>query len=164
VYRTDLVKCPFMLTQRSTSSSILWQVPLWQTIADHGRVCCAIINLQSRLPLHITHTLRRRCRMLFNQLLPVPIIPASRFLLSFLRVRWFLGFVIRQHVPYLTTRVTRAAWRYRSRSLPCVRRRMGLFLWPLLLTRVLPASITITLHQQRTPLIIIGVADVAFNS
>src|SRR6266851_2438146 len=40
---------------------------------------------------------------------------------------------------------------------------MGRFLWLLLLTRVLPASITITLHQH-TPLIIIGVADAAFNS
>jgi hypothetical protein len=40
---------------------------------------------------------------------------------------------------------------------------MGLSFWHLLLTRDLPASITIILHQH-TPLIIIGVADVAFNS
>lgn len=40
---------------------------------------------------------------------------------------------------------------------------MGLFLWHLLPTQVLLASITITLHQH-TPPIIIGVADVAFNS
>jgi len=40
---------------------------------------------------------------------------------------------------------------------------MGLSFWHLLLTRDLPASITIILHQH-TPLIIIGVADVASNS
>lgn len=152
-----------MLTQCSTSSSILWQVPLWQTIADHGRVCCAITNLQSRPPLRITHTLRRRCRTLFIRLRPAPTISASRFLRFFLRVRWFLGLVIRLHLSYPTIRVTRAGWRCRSPSLPCVRRRMGLFLWHLLLTQVLLASITITLHQH-TPPIIIGVADVAFNS
>jgi hypothetical protein len=163
VHRTDLVKCLFILTQCSTSSSILWQVPLWQTIADHGRVCCAITNLQSRPLLRITHTLRRRCRTLFIRLQPAPTISASRFLRFFLRVRWFLGLVIRLHLSYPTIRVTRAGWRCRSPSLPCVRRRMGLFLWHLLLTQVLLASITITLHQH-TPPIIIGVADVAFNS
>jgi hypothetical protein len=152
-----------MLTQCSTSSSILWQVPPWQTTADHGRVCCGITNLQSRPLLRITHTLRRRCRMLFIRLRRAPTIPASRFLQFFLRVRWLLGPVIRLHLSYPMIRVTRAEWRCRSPSLLCVRRRMGLFLWHLLLTQVLPASIIITLHQ-RTPLIIIGVGDVAFNS
>jgi hypothetical protein len=76
--------------------------------------------------------------------------------------RWFLGLVIRQVLPYLTTRVTHAEWRYRSLSPPCGKRRLVQFFWLHLPMRVLPESTTITLHPH-IPLIIIGVEDVAFN-
>ena len=152
-----------MLTERSISSSILWHVPPWQTIADHGRVYCDITSRQSRQRLRITHTRRRQCRMLFNPLRPAPTIPASRFLRSSPLTRSCLGLVIRQVSSYPTIRATPVEGMCMNHSLGCVRRPMGRFHWHHLRTRVLPAYITIILHPH-TPLIIIGVADVAFNS
>jgi hypothetical protein len=63
-----------MLTERRHStSSIFWRIPLWQTIADHGRVFYAIASLQSHPRLPITHTLRRLCCLCsFNLNKPSP--------------------------------------------------------------------------------------------
>lgn len=45
-------------------SSILWRVPTWQAIADHGRVCYVTTSLQSHLCLPVTHTFRHPCCLL----------------------------------------------------------------------------------------------------
>jgi hypothetical protein len=46
VHCPDLAICPHMVTeQRRSACSILLRVPPWQTITDHGRVCCAITSL-----------------------------------------------------------------------------------------------------------------------
>jgi hypothetical protein len=154
--------CPHSDAKSSTCTSILWQVPLWQKIADRGRVCCGITSLQSHPRVPIMHTLRRPCRVLFNRLQRALAIPASRFLRCSPPARWFLGLVTQQVLPYVTTRVTHAEWRHRSPSPPCGKRRLVRFFWLHLPMRVLPESTTITLHLH-IPLIIIGVEDVAFN-
>ena len=120
-----LVICACMLTERrcSTSSSILWRVPPWQTIADHGRVCCAITSLQSRLRLPITHTLRHHpCRLLFIRLRQALTIPVSHSHPCSPQTQRFLGLVIRQHMPYRTIPVTLAEGKYKSPYLACERR------------------------------------------
>ena len=118
-----LVICGCMLTGRlrSTSSSILWRVPPWQTIADHGRVCCAITSLQSHPRLSITHTLRHPCRLLFIRLRQVLTIPVSHSHPCSPQTQRFLGLVIRQVLPYPTNPVTRAEGKCRSPCLACVK-------------------------------------------
>ena len=160
---TDLVICACKLTERhSTSSFILWRVPPWQMIADHGRVCCGITSLQSHPRLPITHTLRHPCRLLFNRLRQALTIPVSHSLPYSLPTQRFLGLVIRQHMPYPTIPATCVEGRCRSLCPACVMRRMGPFFWHPLPMPVLPAFTTITLLPH-TPLTIIGAADGAFN-
>ena len=158
--------CPRILTERrcSTSSSILWRVPPWQKITDHGRVCCGITSLLNHPRLPITHTLRHLCRLLFIRL-PQALtitIPVSHSHPCSPLMQRFLGLVIRRVLPYPTIPVTHAEGKCRSLYLACVRRRMGPFLWHHLPMPVRPACTTITLLPH-TPLIIIGAADVAFN-
>lgn len=161
---TDMVICACLLTERrhSTSSSILWRVPLWQMIADHGRACCGITSLQSHPRLPITHTLRHPCRLLFILLRQALTIPVSHSHPCSRPTQRFLGLVIRQHLPYLTNPATCVEGKLRSLCPACVRQRMGPFFWHPLPMPVLPAFTTITLLPH-TPLIIIGGADVAFN-